>query len=453
MSRDPSRAREPVPNQFLEHMLNDDGLGSESTSPTSVRTPENDTIDFESLDNYPMHETYPSNGIMVTPHISPQSLSAMDSTIFMTSQGTISDQGTCIIYHHLFANQTDLKAVEQAFNDTLAANPQHFQAHLTMQSQLPQTVSALSSDRYFFGDQTTAPWTSQNPPRNPNAHSGSAVWDLATDQENYSGYVSNDVDFWASHNTDPDSFVSPTEPVAPPLDFFSMTSQSMMRQQQHQQQQTNRHLQRQPQAQVANNSPIEMRVQRASPSPDPHTFVRYSGPSPLFTVNRPRNLSQQLSSVVPSIEQPPRSPFPVPSSPLASASSPGGSESMLSYQHSDPGLELDAYGSDAFHQQPVNKNKQVTSSFEVEPFSKAIPELSFDESPEPENRPARRPVGPIRTTGRPGGRALGTHLLPRVARAAHDMRKIVACWHCVLQRDKVRLILVTVFLCIAGLTV
>jgi hypothetical protein len=31
---------------------------------------------------------------------------------------------------------------------------------------------------------------------------------------------------------------------------------------------------------------------------------------------------------------------------------------------------------------------------------------------------------------------LGTHLEPTVAKAAHDMRKIVACWHCVLQRDK-----------------
>lgn len=31
---------------------------------------------------------------------------------------------------------------------------------------------------------------------------------------------------------------------------------------------------------------------------------------------------------------------------------------------------------------------------------------------------------------------MGTHLDPRVAKSAHDMRKIVACWHCVLQRDK-----------------
>lgn len=42
-------------------------------------------------------------------------------------------------------------------------------------------------------------------------------------------------------------------------------------------------------------------------------------------------------------------------------------------------------------------------------------------------------------TSRPGGRAVGTHLSPKVVKAAHVMRHIVACWHCVLQRDKVRL--------------
>ena len=42
-----------------------------------------------------------------------------------------------------------------------------------------------------------------------------------------------------------------------------------------------------------------------------------------------------------------------------------------------------------------------------------------------------------RGVNRPAGRAVGTHLEPKVAKAAHDMRKIVACWHCVLQRDRV----------------
>jgi hypothetical protein len=41
-----------------------------------------------------------------------------------------------------------------------------------------------------------------------------------------------------------------------------------------------------------------------------------------------------------------------------------------------------------------------------------------------------------RNLAKNGGRALGTHLEPEVAKAAHDMRKISACWHCVLQRDK-----------------
>lgn len=53
---------------------------------------------------------------------------------------------------------------------------------------------------------------------------------------------------------------------------------------------------------------------------------------------------------------------------------------------------------------------------------------------------APSPVQPERKgtgTRRPGGRALATHLDPKIAKAAHEMRKTVACWHCVLQRDRV----------------
>jgi len=63
----------------------------------------------------------------------------------------------------------------------------------------------------------------------------------------------------------------------------------------------------------------------------------------------------------------------------------------------------------------------------------AVPELSFDASPEPESSQSAAQKA---LAAKSGGRALGTHLEPTVAKAAHDMRKIVACWHCVLQRDK-----------------
>lgn len=100
--------------------------------------------------------------------------------------------------------------------------------------------------------------------------------------------------------------------------------------------------------------------------------------------------------------------------------------------------QLEMYPQQSFHQMlPLSASLEVETS-PIRAFSPArtLRDPSFGVSPEPEGQVARRQVGPIRSAGRPGGRALGTHLEPRVAKAAHDMRKIVACWHCVLQRDK-----------------
>lgn len=44
----------------------------------------------------------------------------------------------------------------------------------------------------------------------------------------------------------------------------------------------------------------------------------------------------------------------------------------------------------------------------------------------------------LHNNSRSGGRLLGSHLQPAVAADANMMRKVVACWRCVLQRDKVR---------------
>jgi hypothetical protein len=61
------------------------------------------------------------------------------------------------------------------------------------------------------------------------------------------------------------------------------------------------------------------------------------------------------------------------------------------------------------------------------------------ESPTPDVKPPRQASRSARAIhNRPGGRPLGSHLLPGVAADANRMRKVVACWHCVLQRDKVR---------------
>lgn len=298
------------------------------------------------------------------------------------------------------------------------------------------------------------PWSGQGPLRNPEQpRSGIAIFDPASDNVApviFSDLVSDvvsDIDYWTSNNTDPNYLISPSQPTAPPQDFvFNATPHAFVQRPQQSQQtgrvqthqaQVYRHTPPevrptraqpsprnwvQPQRRIQDSSPIDLRVTNASPSPDAHNFVNYDPTSSLFTDNY---INHSLPS---SVEH-------ASSSPLAPASSPGGSEGMFSsYQTSDRGMALDTYFHDTLDRgflptpSPVYAARSPASSVE----------LTFDLSPEePEHRPARRSGG-SRATGRPGGRALGTHLDARVAKAAHDMRKTVACWHCVLQRDKAR---------------
>lgn len=302
-----------------------------------------------------------------------------------------------------------------------------------LSSTLSSTLTSQPYSSYFgqnYSNQPSRqdPWTGQGPPRNPNVpRSGTAVFDPVTDPVpthiDYSAFV-NDVDYWTLNNTDPNYLISPNDPVAPPQDHLFTTAEQNFFQQQ-QQHRTLAQAQRQPQ--VQNNSPIEMRVTNASPTPDANNFVNYNHTSSLFTNNYVTEGAP--SSLITSIEL-------APNSPLMSASSPGGSEGMFSsYQQSDPGMVLDRYPGEHLDTQflpPASPNRPSPN--------RSIPEVTFDISPEPEHlseHPAVRRSGASKVTGRPGGRTLGTHLPAKVAKAAHDMRKTVACWHCVLQRDKV----------------
>jgi hypothetical protein len=104
-----------------------------------------------------------------------------------------------------------------------------------------------------------------------------------------------------------------------------------------------------------------------------------------------------------------------------------------SYQRSDGGLQVEAYPTDQFeHHHPP-------SPTQMQRAPRIIPDVAFDPSPEPESQRAQS-ISSKGAGQRPGGRALGTHLNAKVAKEAHDMRKISACWHCVLQRDKVRIL-------------
>lgn len=238
----------------------------------------------------------------------------------------------------------------------------------------------------------------------------------------YSPYVNSDVGNWTNHNTDPTQLVSPNEPLGPQDNPFTF---STPRQHHH-----------------FNQRPLQMRVTVPSPPPGPHSFVHYDPLSAFSNSYSPS--SPDTSTMGSSIGQLPQSPYQADISPQASMPSPGGSDGIFSsYQHSTPDMVMsDAYMSDQYDAKPDPAAPSVytepTSEMTIRVSDSAIREMTFEASPEPDGH--SRSQGSTRGLGsRAGGRQLGTHLEPKVAKAAHDMRKIVACWHCVLQRDKVRI--------------
>ncbi|KAF2645997.1 hypothetical protein P280DRAFT_532481 [Massarina eburnea CBS 473.64] len=415
LSRHVSRGPESLPEHGPEQMVYDDAFGSLSNSPTSVRTPDHDSFEVEMLDSQSLRDFYHNhsqNAMMTTTQVSHGPITAMESTMY-----TFNDQGMPS-FRNPFNTPTQL-ATQPATQP-----PPHLQSQLTMQTRPMQTGFQSQPYNNFYGQTYTSqpsrqdPWSGQAP-RNPTVpRSGITIFDPATDPIpvpiDYSAFV-NDVDLWTVHNTDPNYLISPNEP-APSQDLFAHH--------QHHQQQNG--FRTSTQLQVQNVSPIQMRVTTASPAPDAQNFVNYTESSALFTETY-QTEHYQPPTLINSVEH-------VPNSPMASASSPGGSESIFSsYQQSDPGMTAGNRARDSYDSRFI----PAPSSVERSP-TRSIPEVTFDISPEPEGHivgPTRR-SRESRMSGRPGGRALGTHLDARVAKAAHDMRKIVACWHCVLQRDK-----------------
>ncbi|OAG00542.1 uncharacterized protein CC84DRAFT_1168635 [Paraphaeosphaeria sporulosa] len=416
MSRNPSRGPDPPPGQYPEPMLYGD---SPSDSPTSVKTPDNDSVEEFTLDTH--LEAYQANGNMMTTQVSPGPLTAHDQNMFFTPQGTFTGQ-----------------ALTEPLNTTLAAHqPQHLhpqpfnaQARLQPSILVPQHYNNYQGQP--FANQA-APWTSEQPMRSPDEPGSSVVlFDPITDFIDYSRFTSPDVGLWAMNETDPTYLASPNEPLVSPQDPYSMATQSLAQQQPSQpvtQSQVHAN------TYYSNSSPVDMWSFRASPSPSSRRYAPYEAKPVLQMgyMGSRRSSHQHPSPIATSIELPSRINLQSPSSAYASVSSPGGSEGMFSsYQQSD----LDAERRESQSHQSFGQTIPPPSI--VDDFSpdRTLSEAVTGLSPDPEGPKARRQVGPIRNTGRPGGRALGTHLEPKVAKAAHDMRKIVACWHCVLQRDK-----------------
>lgn len=248
------------------------------------------------------------------------------------------------------------------------------------------------------------------------------MFDPVSDPTLYTQFLNNnDVNSWTANFTDPYDLVSPSEPMVPPQDMmFGFTTQDMTHRQQHRGSQGS-----------FIQSPVELRFNGALQSPDQPTFVNYDASSALITDNYiVPNQFVPPSPSASSVGQYSQSFYqPVPS-PHASAPSPGSSDGKHSYQQADFDMldTLPAHHPNATIFPPPQSSARGSAS-----PGQPIPEISFDASPEPEQL---RRESTSKNMGKSGGRALGTHLDPRVAKSAHDMRKIVACWHCVLQRDK-----------------
>ncbi|KAH7132034.1 hypothetical protein B0J11DRAFT_214640 [Dendryphion nanum] len=423
MSRNPSQ----LPHQAPDFMICDGSINSPSDSPTSVSTPDNESFEeVEMLDSDPMrdHYSHRHSNTMMNSHMSQGPMLALQTGDMITDQ-----------------------ALQQALNDTLAAQqfqdlgtPFHAAASQSMipNQQYNQNYSQTYTNQHYRND----PWTSQRASFNAVPRSGIAVFDPASDPAFLSSFTANrNVNFWTDNNTDPNYLISPNEPAQQPQEpFFSFSAQDISTQDtfQHQLQHQHQHQH----SHYHDHSPVDMNMTAPSPNPDSQNFVNYNQSSAIFTENYVTghqfptlstdtsmiaqgsypssigNLSRSSSNM----GQPAHSPY------NNVAPSPGGSEGMFPlYPRSESGMHNESFPPEQFNLRSVPPPSPDTNP------------TSDNPSPEHEQEPPRRARSSATNkgaAGRPGGRALGTHLEPTVAKAAHDMRKIVACWHCVLQRDK-----------------
>ena len=106
LSRNPSQPPEPSRDQLPDQMLWDNG--SLSNSPTSVRTPDGDSFEVEMLDTESIRNFYHQNGNTMSTQGSHNAIPAVDSSMFFTAQGTISDQG--VLVHQLLLLLVDISS-------------------------------------------------------------------------------------------------------------------------------------------------------------------------------------------------------------------------------------------------------------------------------------------------------------------------------------------------------
>jgi hypothetical protein len=307
------------------------------------------------------------------------------------------------------------------YNAVPAAQIQSFQTMVPSQ-QYQQTVGHEYPNQAMSED----PWSPQRSPLNPNQpRSSMTYWDPISDPASYSAYANPAISQWMLADTDSNYLISPSEPpLAPPQESFFPSNTAF-------------------QHHRVDHSPVQTVPTVPYIQTQPSLNVITWDPSTQNSTNQYGVRSQyspsspHSSAMGSSIGQLPYSPFQTAVSPQAlSIPSPGVSEATISsHQHSHS------------HSRPstVTTRKVLHQGRSIPPSSprrygisasRDVSEVMFDTSPEPDTQ--SRSQHPSRGAGgRAGGRKLGTHLNPRVAKQAHDMRKIVACWHCVLQRDRV----------------
>lgn len=411
-SRHASRPPEPSRDHIPDHMLWDDG--SLSNSPTSVKTPDGESFEVEMLDS-DVRNFY-SEGMNMSTQVSHNAIPAVDHSMMLTSQHTFSDHTINAALEHAMASHAQ-QYQNQYMDQTQHMN--HFQ---------PQQQHHNSFDsNYTTQPLQHEPWNQQGPSRSSmTPRTGGVIFDPVTDPAQSTGYHNpNAVGSWAMNYTDPGYLISPSEQCAPPQESFfnSMVTQQMMPQNLVHRPQISI-----PQQQLSNVNPAEIQWTRTSPAADQSNFVNYDANSSLFTESyitdqRPSPSSPGNSS----LGHYPRSPYQPTISP--SAASPGSSDGFFSY--TDSAMMIDTFQTQPF--EPVVPPSRSVVKASHPTATSTRPPVTFELVPEPSSAP---PTNTAKNMVKNGGRALGTHLEPEVAKAAHDMRKISACWHCVLQRDK-----------------
>lgn len=311
---------------------------------------------------------------------------------------------------------------------------QQYQPQFNMQNQQQHNMMAAQTSNAFYNQNPTTQlqpyaqqqhhesWNGMGPSRFAMVpRTGHVMVDPITEPSLYTEFLNDDVNSWTANYTDPDYLMSPSEPMVPPQEYmFGFTTQETAQRSQHRMSQGS-----------SLQSPVELRFNGSLQSPVQSNFINYDASSALIKDNyintNPYNPSSPTNS---SVGQYSQVFYQTAISPQASAASPGSSEGKMSHQHSDSEM-YDALPPQ--HPNPTFFHSHSSARGSASP-ARPVPEISFDASPEPEM--SRRESSTSKNLSKSGGRALGTHLDPIVAESAHNMRKIVACWHCVLQRDK-----------------